>query len=435
MNYKKAKIMVVLFLITCLLFFTSDFQLIDIEKTAIIAALGVDLKDNVFEVTAQIAIPQASDDNSTNSDAIIVSQGKTIFEAIDNIATTTGWYPKLAFCNLIVFGKSLIEQEFLLLVDYMLTSDRFQNSAILAAADGSAKDILSSATPLDFISSFALEKILIRNIDRSNTVLVTDIREFASFAKSRSGFSYLPFVKKVQTGDKEQGGEDDSSSSSDGSSSVDDLQAQNISDLNKKSGYKSIIATSQVQGGGGSGKGGNSGEGKGNTIFDASYTLLFSNGSFVGELNSDQTLCYNFLTEAVSEAFIPVTYEQGGNTINSIIAVTGNHSDITLDVKNGLPKLKIALELTCKKEEKNANQSVLGLIEFNKVSKDAAKALKKKIENILYSVAEVSKTSKCDVFKLREYLYRHSPEKYGSLKDVILSSFQTEIEVKIKNFN
>ncbi len=434
MNYKKAKIMAALFLITCLLFFTSDFQLIDIEKTAIIAALGVDLKDNAFEVTAQIAIPQASDDNSSNSDAIIVSQGKTLFEAIDNIATTTGWYPKLAFCNLIIFGKSLTEQKFLPLVDYMLTSDRFQNSAILAAADGSAKDILSSATPLDFISSFALEKILVRTIDRSNTVLVTDIREFASFAKSRSGFSYLPFVKKVQTGDKEKGGEADSSSSSNGSFS-DDLQAQNVSDLNKKSGYKSIILTSQVQGGGGSGKGGNSGEGKGGIIFDASNTLLFSNGNFAGELNSDQTLCYNFLTEAVSEAFIPVTYEQGGNTINSIMAVTGNHADISLDVKSGLPKLKIALELTCKKEEKNANQSVLELIESDKVSKAAAKALEKKIENILYSVAEISKTAKCDVFKLREYLYRHSPEKYGSLKDVILSCFQAEIDVKIKNFN
>lgn len=434
MNYKKAKIMVVLFLITCLLFFTSDFQLIDIEKTAIIAALGVDLKDNAFEVTAQIAIPQASDNNSTNSDAIIVSQGKTIFEAIDNIATTTGWYPKLAFCNLILFGKSLIKQEFLPLIDYMLTSDRFQNSAILAAADGSAKDILSSATPLDFISSFALEKILVRNIDRSNTVLVTDIREFAAFAKSRSGFSYLPFVKKVQTGDKEQGSEDDSSSSSGGSSSG-DLQSQNISDLNKKSGYKSIIPTSQVQGGGGSGKGGNNGEGKGNSIFDASSTLLFSNGRFVGELNSEQTLCYNFLTETVSEAFIPVTYEQGGNTINSIIAVTGNNVNIKLDVKNGLPKLKIALELTCKKEEKNANQSVLGLIEYKKVNKDAATALEKKIEEILYSLTEISKNTKCDLFKLREYLYRHSPEKYGSLKDVILSSFQTEIDVKTKNFN
>ncbi len=100
MNYKKAKIMVVLFLITCLLFFTSDFQLIDIEKTAIIAALGVDLKDNAFEVTAQIAIPQASNDNATNNDAIIVSQGKTIFEAIDNIAITTGWYPNLPFATL-----------------------------------------------------------------------------------------------------------------------------------------------------------------------------------------------------------------------------------------------------------------------------------------------------------------------------------------------
>ena len=71
-------------------------------------------------------------------------------------------------------------------------------------------------------------------------------------------------------------------------------------------------------------------------------------------------------------------------------------------------------------KEINENQS-------NHTKTITAYGLEKKIENILYSVTEVSKTSKCDVFKLREYLYRHSPEKYGSLKDVIFSSFQTEI--------
>ena len=446
MNYKKAKIIVALFLLCCLLFFTSDFQLIDIEKTAIIAAIGVDYVDNELEVTAQIAIPQASDTTSTNSDTIISSKGKTLFEAIDKIATTTGWYPKLAFCNLIIFGNELVKQDFLPLVEYMMTSDRFQNSAILAAAEGTAKEILSSVTPLDFISSFALEKILVRNIDRSNTVMVTDIREFAAFSKSRSGFAYLPLVKSVKTDDKEKGdsadqsgGENDSQKS--GSEAAGKMQQSDIEKtrtidqrISKKSGYKSIIGTSQVQGGGGSGKGGSGGEGKGSTIYDASCALLFSNGKLAGELNSDQTLCYNFLTESVSEAFIPVSYKQGGKTINSVVAVTGNKPSIKLEVKNGLPKLKISLTLTCETEEKNAEQSVLKLTESDVVSLQAAEALEKDVKQTLQSIADTASQINCDVFRLREYLYRHNPKNYASLKDVAVTKVETEITVKCKNF-
>ena len=109
-NYKRAKVMFVAFLATCLLFFTNDCQLIDVQKTAIIIALGIDSAGDELEITAQIAIPQATDTQTNNSDAILTAKGKTIFDAIDNIGTTTGWYPKLAFCNLIVFGEELLKK-------------------------------------------------------------------------------------------------------------------------------------------------------------------------------------------------------------------------------------------------------------------------------------------------------------------------------------
>ena len=43
------------------LFFSNDFGLIDVEKTAIITAIGVDLAESGnFELTVQIAVPQVS---------------------------------------------------------------------------------------------------------------------------------------------------------------------------------------------------------------------------------------------------------------------------------------------------------------------------------------------------------------------------------------
>ena len=40
------------------LFFSNDFGLTDVQKTAIVMAVGVDREEDTFIVTSQIAIPQ-----------------------------------------------------------------------------------------------------------------------------------------------------------------------------------------------------------------------------------------------------------------------------------------------------------------------------------------------------------------------------------------
>ena len=161
MIYKRAKIILLLFIFCMVAFFTNDFQLINIEKTAIIVALGIDKAENEqIEVTAQIAVPQASNQNTTNSDAILSAKEKTLYGALEKISLQTGWYPKLTFCNLILLGSDLIKGDFMPIIDYVLTSNRFQNSAVLAVSEKKASDLLKATTPLDYISSFALQKIL-----------------------------------------------------------------------------------------------------------------------------------------------------------------------------------------------------------------------------------------------------------------------------------
>lgn len=433
-NYKRAKIMFMAFLATCLLFFTNDCQLIDVQKTAIIVALGIDAQENELEITAQIAIPQATDTQTSNSDAILSAKGKTLFEAIDNIGVTTGWYPKLAFCNLIIFGKSLLEKDFLPIIDYMLTSDRFVNSAILAAAEGSAKDVLSSPTPLDFVSSFALEKILVRDIDRANTVLVTDIREFSSDTRSESGFSYMPLIKKKQTDDKAKG---DSSNNSGGESN--ESSTENKVFLSQKCRYKSIIDTSQVAGGGATGKGGSDGGGsdnssdEGKNIFDARTGLLFNSGKYACTTTPEQTLCYNALNEKVTESFFTVSYEKNGKTINSVVSVVGNERKIAIKLENGIPKYTAKLTLFCKSEEIDADYSTGKLAFYDIASKECLNALAEKTQKTLYDLFRLSKENNCDVFEIKNLLYRHIPANYPSFKDNALNISQIKFEVECVN--
>lgn len=421
--------MFIAFLAVCVLFFSNDCQLIDVQKTAIIVALGIDESDGELEITAQVAIPQATDTQTSNGDAILTAKGKTLFDALDTIGITTGWYPKLAFCNLILFGRSLLSKDFMPIIDYMLTSDRFVNSAILAAADGSAKEILSSPTPLDYVSSFALQKILVRDIDRANTVLVTDIREFSQNARAPSGFSYMPLVKQKQTEDKPKGDSEDQDQSGQNSSASAEIAPLSA----KKPAYKSIIATSGVQGGGATGKGGQDDQGSEKTVFDARSSLLFVNGKYACEISPEQTLFYNALKETVSEAFIDVSYEKNGIKKDSVVSVVGNEKKLSLKIENGIPSFEARLKLYCKNEEVSADPGTGKLAYYEIAPKECLEALSQKISRTLTDLYTLSAENGCDVFELKNRLYRHLPDKYPSLKDRVLNTAKVNFIVDCIN--
>jgi hypothetical protein len=107
----RSKIFLLIFLITVLLFLSNDFKLINVEKTAIITAIAIDKSNEDYLATVQVAVPEATDTNTENQKAVISGKGKTVGEALKDIENATGWYPKLAFCNLIILGNKFREFE------------------------------------------------------------------------------------------------------------------------------------------------------------------------------------------------------------------------------------------------------------------------------------------------------------------------------------
>ncbi|MBQ7879203.1 MAG: hypothetical protein IJ317_01005, partial [Clostridia bacterium] len=63
------------------LFVSGDFGLVDVQKTAIVMAVGVDRDDDSFIVTSQIAIPQSSKQGKAAETVQLVSRGKTVAAA------------------------------------------------------------------------------------------------------------------------------------------------------------------------------------------------------------------------------------------------------------------------------------------------------------------------------------------------------------------
>ena len=419
MNYKRAKVFLLLFIFCMVSFFTNDFELINIEKTAIIVALGIDKAEDGVEITAQIAIPQATNQSTTNEDAILSAKAKTVYGALEKISLQTGWYPKLTFCNVIIISKEVISGDFMPIINYFLTTNRIQSSAVLSVSEKKAKEVLSSSTPLDYISSFALQKILLRNVDRTSSVLISNIQDFYSNMLSHSAFGYMPYIKSVQTNDKPK---ENSSSSS-----------QSASNQPKDEQPNAMLLSTQSAQGGGQGQGGGE-QNQQSSLYDASETLLFSNGKLACHFTGEQTNCYNLLTKSVDESFLSVEYNANGENKSTLISIVENVYNIKLKIKNGIPTLFIELTVICEKEEETPSVYQ----EEDKwaiLSNSALKALESKLYNAIGSLIELSKSTNCDFFMVKEKLYRFEPSHYYKLENNILQLLDYQIKVECKNHN
>ena len=190
-------------------FFSNDFGLIDIQKTAIIMAVGIDREDNTFIVTTQIAVPEASSQGEQAQAVQIESRGDTVADALSQINVKTGWYPKLVFCNLIIIGQEAAKRNVFDALDFFLRDEYMSDGCLVATCEGTAKEILNTKTPIDPMSSVAAQKVLSLHAKQVGTAAPNTLREFSMGYFSNSKSSYMPILKpeKQQESSGEKSGE------------------------------------------------------------------------------------------------------------------------------------------------------------------------------------------------------------------------------------
>ena len=344
-----------------LLFFTHDFGLIDINHTAIIVAFGIDVDENEnFEISTQIAIPQASTSSSSNSESIISAKGRTIVEALDKIAVNTGWYPLFSFCNLIILGENALSGNVMKIINYFIRTDRIPDSAALCACEGTAKKLLLSNTPLDSVSSFALQKILEQDYAKLNRIANINVKNFANGYYSKSSGGYLPFVKAIESGDSQNASQSGSGGSGGGSGG------------------------SGGSGGRGSGNSGGEQTGDKSDVYDASSTLCFSRGEAVCMLTAEETLLFNLRNKNSIDTFIKLDdAEIDGQKTPVLVEIDETNKKYAFKFENGKPIYEIKLELQCRVVSANADLPVSELFPAAEAPEEILRATEKKIAETL----------------------------------------------------
>lgn len=382
-------------------FFSNGFGLIDVQKTAIVIAAGIDKEDDTFILTSQVAIPQASKQGKNTEAVQIVSRGKTVSDAFEEINAKTGWYPKLVFCNLIILGENTAKSDVFEALDFFLRDEYLTDNCLVATCDGYAKDLLNTVALVDSSSSLAMQKVLSAHAERVGTVLPSTLREFSIgyFSESKSG--WLPILKKEPQ--QEEVGESAQSNPTQGGQSQGGEQAQN---------------------------GAQTGQKEDKPVFSAGETALFVHGKRVGKLTAEET----FALSTVLSKLRLASYSVERENVACTFTVKQNGRKIKLKAsENENFTLKIDLTLTAGVSDLSKAQPIEEISDAGNAPKEFFTVAEKKLAGEIQRVFEKSKTLGCDLFGVRERLVKYEKHRYRDLQTIVLEHTRAEVNVRFRD--
>ncbi len=206
-----------------LLFASNDFGLIDIQKTAIVLALGVDAsaQEGLLDVTAQIGSADAN--GAAQASNITIEGVSTVGEAIACLNRRTGWYPTFVHCRLLLLGGQTAERDVFGILDYFLRSEYIEDSCLLALCAGRAQAALEAGAPGGELTANAIVKVFSGEAQKTGLVSAVSLREFAKgyYGAGASGrLPYLTLLQEAESGPPQGSGQGAASAFAPGSVSA-----------------------------------------------------------------------------------------------------------------------------------------------------------------------------------------------------------------------
>ncbi len=412
-----------------LLFLTNNFGLIDIQKTAIVTAIGIDAGEGgTFDVTAQIAIPDAGGANTASN--VAVPAAETVGEAIAELNRKTGWFPTLVHCSLILLGERVAEEDVFRALDYFLRSEYVEDSCLVALCADTAAAALGAGSPIGELASAAIAKVLSAEAQKTGLVSVTNLRDFAKgyFAEGQSGF--LPTLRAQPRAQSEGGAGGSSGSSSGGSSEGGSGGSSGGSSEGGSGGSSGGSSEGGSGGGGGSGGQSSAGGGQKSDVFDAAETALFFRGRRTAALSADETLAYNLAVSGTDMAFGDVTVFEEGAEVHYQLKMNIGKKKRRLRLEGGVPVLTFTIRAQAQAVDADRAGSRLEIAQTAIVPDHVLRAAEQKFERELRAAAETAHAGGCDLFSLQQMLHRFYPKQFDALRPTLLQSVRIACDIR-----
>ena len=475
-----------------LLFASNDFGLIDIQKTAIVLALGVDAsaQEGLLDVTAQIGSADAN--GAAQASNITIEGVSTVGEAIACLNRRTGWYPTFVHCRLLLLGGQTAERDVFGILDYFLRSEYIEDSCLVALCAGRAQAALEAGAPGGELTANAIAKVFSGEAQKTGLVSAVSLREFAKgyYGAGASGrLPYLTLLQEAESGPPQGSGQGAASAFAPGLASAAAsasasgvasaavsapvLEGEGIVSASEAAqpcgalaeGKKGALtpcaaAAGRFCGGsqpcgalGGAGigadilsstsgnkewltpcsssSGGQGGSGAGGQeVFDVSQTALFAGGKKVGMLRASETLAVNLAEISTDFAYAAVRVQEEGAEVVYQLKVRIEGKKKKLRIEGGVPVLFVRVRALAQVIDAARPAGLVEVAESAIVPAHVLRAAEEQYRAAFLSAAERAHAAGCDLFSLHEKLRRRFPRQRQALAAQLLEKARIVCDVR-----
>lgn len=415
-----------LFLVMAVLFFSNDFGIVDIHKTSIIVAVGVDVVEDEVQVTAQLAVPKPSQSGDNVEYTEVQGRGETIADALNEINAKTGFYPQLQFCKLILIGDSCKDKDIFRVLGCFYRKNYSELTAYVAMCNGKAAEMLAMPTVTSDMTTTVIQRAISDELKQCANVSSVNLKDIAVAHYSRSQACYMPLIEANVQGTSEEsddiggekpqtGGNGNSGGESGGSSS------------------NSGGGSGGDEGGGSSSDGGSSGSSSEQkpVEFTAKRTAIFNNGYFAGILDEQQAFALNILKNEIRLAVLPCNTDK----YHYALGLGKADGGIAVKVVDGIPEVTLSFkaygQITGIKKPVDFKETV----QDDNLSPEILEAANKAIEERLSSLMEVCKQTDCDFLGIKEAIFKRNYCCFEELESTALQKMHINYKVNVKSRN
>ncbi|MDE6667857.1 MAG: hypothetical protein K2K38_05870, partial [Clostridia bacterium] len=356
----------------------------------------------------------------------VQGSGLTIADALNEINAKTGFFPKLQFCKLILMGESCRERELFGLLACFYRKNFSELTALIAACEGKASDMLALKSETSDMTSEAINKVLSDEIAKSANATPMNLKDIAVLNYSKSSACYLPYVEANKVGTSENGG--------------------NGENIGGEGGNQGSQGGSQGGSGGGSGGGesggSQGGEGGGGQQgggskpeepmeFTARRTAIYSDGMFKGILDEQQAFALAALKNDIHLAVLPCDADD----IHYTLGMKSVSGGVDFKVNSGVPELTVKFKAKAKINGARKKLDPHQIIFDDVVSGEVLKGAEEELKNRFTDLIETSKETDCDILGIKELLYKKEYKYFDAFKDDVLTRMEVKFDIEVGSAN
>lgn len=420
------------------LFFTNDFGLVDIHKTSVVVAVGIDTEGEEVILTAQVAVPQPSQSGDNIQYTEVQGRGLTIADCLNEINSKTGFYPKLLSCKLILLGEECKSEELFRVLGCFYRRNYSELTAQVAMCKGKASDMLSMPATISPENSTAMQRALSEELKKSANVSSVNLKDIAFSNYSVSEACYMPFIEANIQGTSAGGGNGDhvgGDKPQQGDSGGQSGQSGGSSGSSGGSSEGSGGGQSGQSGGssGSSGGGQSGGQSGGQPVeFTARKTAVFSGGKFAGILDESQSFALNLIKNDIRLAVVPCDTE---DEVHYTIGLKQAGGGIKLKVNDGVPELTVSFKAKAQIQGAKKVMQPDSVKYDDSLKPEVLKAVNDEVISRLQQLISFCAENNCDVLGAKQLLHKFNYKYFEAFEKDLLTRMSVNYKVDIKSLN